>query len=1774
MGRTKTTPKRLRWEPPMSASVLPLVVPNESPEAVPLAEVLPRSIPEAIGPNRTVGSLVNRINQTNPTPQEKQTIQSIVTLDAVTTTTTTIAEPQVVRPRQWTLLHVFDCSFSGSNKSYTNQNGTSYFKLSAKEASSVLPKHMSPITDALFDRTLLLKCHPVSSQGMLYLSSTCLDMCSPQKLAFGSITTKTPSNPYSPVVRLFKALACLFPDSPLRDTIRQQQPTQPNSITAKMVYDKVDNVQLTKYEQQKDPSPMADIPGLVPTLRPYQQAAVQWMVQREQKCTSGCEWELAWVALVRTQLRPLHQVDQHDQNILYISPFAGWMTHSYSEARCATLGHDPGFVKGGILADSMGTGKTVEVIACILANPFCCDDGNDETNPIAISRNTTAVDGRKFQTRPLRVKKNGKNSTIRPPVKKSIHHDETYDFDNDASNDDQHQTSSDKTLMNVQHLGTCICGTTKRFRTGLSMVICRSCNEPMHGVCAGFTSMEELLKETSVEWRSDSVQEHYAVRLCSERHCPSCVYSSRENGLIHSRATLIVTPAAIIHQWEREIGQHSAIPVDTLQPGSLVASPDKHNKRPLKVVVYPGIRELYRKKPGTVDKTSGKPICHLIHPDKLADADIVLMTFDSLVVDLGHSDENPFTDNSLGGLRRKKRYQIAPSPLTSIKWWRICLDEAQRVEAPTATSARMALKLEAHFRWCVSGTPIGRGKLEDLYGLIMFLRLDPFAVKRWFNLCFQPGHVGVMERVQALLENIMWRSTKASPSVRLQMGVPEQNETRVLLRFSSIEKHFYKRQLEKTMLSASKIVWKKNPIIRKIRTKSLAVQIRRLRAACCHPQVGSNSMKGIGKKRKAGCLYDGGVRVGIGVLTMDQILDRLVDDAKIQCEEDQRIVVLHTNAMASLSRLKVEAKRRQGINFSESDKSLLEQSCNSYMKSLEMNKANSKATSLDGEATLTGCQGFLSKRKVVRDGKATLLWKMEVQLDELPEVRNEAVRSVWARFDFEGQSKKVTEAKVRVLTTVPVEYEDELGLDYILLCPKVATYQVSHSSLGGEFVDIVDFDFESEATDVNGWITKSGFRTNKSKGWRLLLNEYSTDIEHLFRATPKKVFTFVVAVEIQMFEAEVAYDSLQQLHVLHNLSISISALQQLKVENSSMKISWSEMKEKMDEMHEEIRRIESLYMDAAKAPHVESQRVLKRIGIERTKAEKELFIISNGLSRQKDEISNLWQDLWWDDFLSIFFIHGYPLDREKFCDTLRVSIDEFVTDTVEGQKFRTRPSDIQRFKGFPNFQDVDGARTGLSFRLDEYLSTLEGKTHSNVINDVVMLSSQPSEVEMHENSQCRKCRKDWNQTGPTCRHCHLETSLRNLPPDQFIMCILKTLWKWLKDAKLSGKMSTAIEASKVHIRAEKFFDLIKANETELQKALKAWTMHFDLLSDIDELNQCKRSMRLTGELENLDIYDKDLPNTVIYPRDVAGLYMDHTAKQARVHANLQRNIQTLRYLRNQSSERQAEEERKRNGKYFDDDDNTCMICLSPFDGERAVLACGHSFHSTPCMAELMTKNLGLMHINCPFRCTKKTKRNEVLIAIDLSKDDGSKSARNVQGSWGTKVTRLLGDLMDIADLKEKSIVFSQWEDMLDVVEQALVINGVHFVRVKSLTHIEDTITHFRTDECAVLLLNVRNGAEGLTLIEATHVFMIEPLLNCGLDSQAIARVNRIGQTSKTHVHRYLIEGTIEVKIDNIRVERENKQNEDWVSEAKKRHDVGAGGVDGGFSQAELQDILT
>lgn len=76
--------------------------------------------------------------------------------------------------------------------------------------------------------------------------------------------------------------------------------------------------------------------------------------------------------------------------------------------------------------------------------------------------------------------------------------------------------------------------------------------------------------------------------------------------------------------------------------------------------------------------------------------------------------------------------------------------------------------------------------------------------------------------------------------------------------------------------------------------------------------------------------------------------------------------------------------------------------------------------------------------------------------------------------------------------------------------------------------------------------------------------------------------------------------------------------------------------------------------------------------------------------------------------------------------------------------------------------------------------------------------------------------------------------------------------------------------------------------------------------------------------------------------------------------------------------------------------------------------------------------------------------------------------------------------------------------------------------------------HVQT-EC--FLLHARAHSSGLNLVNATHIFLCEPLINTAIELQAIARAHRIGQQRPTTVWMYLVSGTVEESIYDVSVTR-------------------------------------
>ncbi|NXQ66819.1 SHPRH ligase, partial [Quiscalus mexicanus] len=338
-------------------------------------------------------------------------------------------------------------------------------------------------------------------------------------------------------------------------------------------------------------------------------------------------------------------------------------------------------------------------------------------------------------------------------------------------------------------------------------------------------------------------------------YCPHCLVAMKP---VPTRATLIISPSSICHQWVDEINRHV-------------------RSSSLRVLVYQGV-----KKHG------------FLQPHMLAEQEVVITTYDVLRSELNYVDIPHSNSKDGRRFRNQKRYMAIPSPLVAVEWWRICLDEAQMVECTTAKAAEMALRLSGVNRWCVSGTPVQRG-LEDLYGLVLFLGVDPYWVKHWWDqLLYRPYCRKNPRPLYSLIAKIMWRSAKKD--VLDQIQIPPQTENIHWLHFSPVERHFYHRQHEVCCQDAlaklrkiSDWTLKLSSLDRRTVT-SILYPLLRLRQACCHPQAVRGEFLPLQKS----------------TMTMEELLASLQKKCRTECEEAHRQLVCALNGLAGIHIIKGE----------------------------------------------------------------------------------------------------------------------------------------------------------------------------------------------------------------------------------------------------------------------------------------------------------------------------------------------------------------------------------------------------------------------------------------------------------------------------------------------------------------------------------------------------------------------------------------------------------------------------------------------------------------------------------------------------------------------------------------------------------------------------------------------------------------------------------------------------------------------------------------------------
>ncbi|PNH12465.1 Transcription termination factor 2 [Tetrabaena socialis] len=128
-----------------------------------------------------------------------------------------------------------------------------------------------------------------------------------------------------------------------------------------------------------------------------------------------------------------------------------------------------------------------------------------------------------------------------------------------------------------------------------------------------------------------------------------------------------------------------------------------------------------------------------------------------------------------------------------LAWHRLVLDEAQMVGGGLSNVALMAARISATRRWCVTGTPIGKGGLNDVYGLIKVLQYKPYdnldVFRRLVSAPYRSGSLEGHQRLAALVKPVMWRTSKAVAAQ--DHPLPRRVLQEAHLRFPAGEETFY-----------------------------------------------------------------------------------------------------------------------------------------------------------------------------------------------------------------------------------------------------------------------------------------------------------------------------------------------------------------------------------------------------------------------------------------------------------------------------------------------------------------------------------------------------------------------------------------------------------------------------------------------------------------------------------------------------------------------------------------------------------------------------------------------------------------------------------------------------------------------------------------------------------------------------------------------------------------------------------------------------------------------
>ena len=156
----------------------------------------------------------------------------------------------------------------------------------------------------------------------------------------------------------------------------------------------------------------------------------------------------------------------------------------------------------------------------------------------------------------------------------------------------------------------------------------------------------------------------------------------------------------------------------------------------------------------------------------------------------------------------------------------------------------------------------------------------------------------------------------------------------------------------------------------------------------------------------------------------------------------------------------------------------------------------------------------------------------------------------------------------------------------------------------------------------------------------------------------------------------------------------------------------------------------------------------------------------------------------------------------------------------------------------------------------------------------------------------------------------------------------------------------------------------------------------------------------------------------------------------------------------------------------------------------------------------------------------------------------SLAAAQIVGFSSAKLNYLCSRILELQSA-EKIIIFYDSNNIAFWIAEALELLSVKFLiyaNTLSVTRRADYLATFNQSSVfRVLLMDLKQASHGLHIAAATRIFIVSPIWQPDVESQAIKRAHRIGQTRPVFVETLVLQGTLEEKILKRRRQMSNAE---------------------------------